>query len=343
MKSPLVLVLFAALQLGVAGECDSVASPLGKAAAALERGSPAEAERLAAPLRDTAPRCSEVLVVLGRARAAQNDPAAAENLFFQAIEAAPKDSRAFHYLAALLFQTGDYRRADNMSEMAVSLQPVIPDALVLKAKILLMKRQEPRARELLDKAIALDPRNSGAHFEMGVLHDRNKRHADAVKSFQSVVALNPRDARAWDYLALHLEPLVEIEKAESAYRAGLAVNEKPWFDAFLDYNYGRFLSKRNRLADAKKHLDRAVELAPQTRAVWYERGKLNARMQDFQQARADAEKALALADPAGIIIDLQLYVLLETIYKRLGEANLARQYADLVRATRIPMKSEARQ
>ncbi len=45
-------------------------------------------------------------------------------------------------------------------------------------------------------------------------------------------------------------------------------------------------------------MDRAVELAPQVRAVWYERAKLNLRMKNYQQARTDAEKAASCADPA---------------------------------------------
>jgi tetratricopeptide (TPR) repeat protein len=123
----------------------------------------------------------------------------------------------------------------------------------------------------------------------------------------------------------------------------LDVNQKgPYFDAFLDYNYGRFLGKRNQLAAGKQHLDRAVELVPQVRAVWYERAKLNLRMKNYQQARSDAEKAARCEDPAHVIIELQIYTLLEQVYGRLGETELAKKYAQLSRETEPPVRGERR-
>lgn len=112
----------------------------------------------------------------------------------------------------------------------------------------------------------------------------------------------------------------------------------PHFDAFLDYNYGRFLMKRNDLAASKKYLDSAVELTPDARAPWHERAKLDLRLKNNQQAREDAEKAANIRDSQGIIIDLQLYVLLEQVYTRLGDTELAEKYAKLSQRTQVPRK-----
>src|SRR4029077_19806118 len=209
--------------------------------------------------------------------------------------------------------------------------------------ILLMKGQSQEGKTLLEKACELDPNDPEAQLQLGEVYDRAKQPEDAVKHFRKAVTLNPRDARAWDYLALNLEPLEQVDAAEQAYRKGLDVNQKgPYFDAFLDYNYGRFLGKRNQLAAGKQHLDRAVELVPQVRAVWYERAKLNLRMKNYQQARSDAEKASSCEDPAHVIIDLQIYTLLEQVYGRLGETELAKRYAQLSRETEPPVRGERR-
>jgi Tfp pilus assembly protein PilF len=195
--------------------------------------------------------------------------------------------------------------------------------------------------ELLEKACRLDPRNEEAQFRLATIYDRFKRFADAVQHLDKVVETDPQNARAWDYLALDLEPLGKVERADLAYRKGLAVNQPgPHFDAFLDYNYWRFLMKRNDLAASKKHLDRAVELTPDVRAPWYERAKLNLRLKNNQQAREDAERAANIRDSQGIIIDLQLYVLLEQIYTRLGDAELAAKYAKLSQRTPVPPRKE---
>jgi tetratricopeptide (TPR) repeat protein len=203
-----------------------------------------------------------------------------------------------------------------------------------------MKGETAQGQALLEKACKIDPANAAAHFQLGALMDRAKRPAEAVAEFERVIALDPRNPRAYDYLALNLEPLGEIDKADQAYQKGLQLNDGPQFDSFLDYNYGRYLMKRNRLSESKKHLDRAVELTPKVRAVRYERGKLNFRLGNYADARNDAEGALSLKDLGGVIIDLQIYNLLQLIYTRLGETELARQYAQLSRTTPVPLRSE---
>ena len=122
---------------------------------------------------------------------------------------------------------------------------------------------------MLENACKVAPNSVDAHFQLGNLLDTMNRHSKAVAQFEKVVALDPRNPRAYDYLALNLEPLGEIERAEETYRKALRVNEGPLFDAFLDYNYGRFLVMQDRLPESKRYLDRALKLAPKTRAVHY--------------------------------------------------------------------------
>jgi len=82
---------------------------------------------------------------------------------------------------------------------------------------------------------------------------------------------------------------------------------------FLHYNYGRFLAKRNRLAESKLHLDRAVELVPDYRDTWYDRAKLNLRMGKLCTGTVGCGGAPAsLTEETSGILNLQVYNLLET-------------------------------
>jgi len=47
--------------------------------------------------------------------------------------------------------------------------------------------------------------------------------------------------------------------------------------------------KSNRLKE-QEHLDGAVELTPNVRAVWYERAKVNLSMKNYEDARVDARE-----------------------------------------------------
>jgi tetratricopeptide (TPR) repeat protein len=306
----------------------------------LSAGNVSGAEQMLHEMERTYPECPEVILANARVAAANGAPAA-EDFFVRYANLVPNEAKAYSYHARFLLERGQYPRADALSALALERQPNDVIALAVRGEILDVKGQTQEGMELLERACRLDPRNARAQFRLATIYDRAKRLADAVQHFEKVVETDPRDARAWDYLALDLEPLGEVERADLAYRKGLAANEPgPHFDAFLDYNYGRFLMKRNDLTASKQHLDRAVELTPDFRAPWYERAKLNLRLKNNQQAREDAERAANIRDSRGIIIDLQLYVLLEQIYTRLGNAELAEKYAKLSQRTPVPLRKE---
>jgi len=293
-------------------------------------------------LSATHPDCSEIVLQQARLAEAEGDPNTAAELFYRYTDHDPTDARGLAYFGRFFLEQRDYMRADALSAAAVGRNPDDPAALTLRGQILSMKGQSSDAQKLLEKAVQLDPENSEALFQLGTIYDKAKSAPNAVKYFRAVVKLNPRDARAWDYLALNLEPLGALDDADQAYRKGLTANTPGrYHDSFLDYNYGRFLAKRNDLAASKQHLDRAAELIPQIRAVWYERARLDMRMQNYEQARADGEKAAACTQTGGII-ELQIYSLLSQVYTRLGDKVLAKKYSDLTRETSPPVRGESR-
>ena len=49
-------------------------------------------------------------------------------------------------------------------------------------------------------------------------------------------------------------------------------------------------------------------------------------------------RAATLRDTRGVILDLQIYALLERIYGRLGNKELANKYVALSRVTPVPIK-----
>jgi tetratricopeptide (TPR) repeat protein len=189
---------------------------------------------------------------------------------------------------------------------------------------------------MFERALVRDPAHAEAHYQLGVSLYRRQLYADAVAHLEKVVLARPHDARAHDYLAQSLEGLGDADRADRAYRAAQEVNDGPLPDAFFDYYYGRFLLKQDRLEESRVHLDRALARHPRERAVHYERAKLGIAAGQYAAARADAERALELPDPAGLVLDLQLHYLLATVYARLGDPERARQHADLARAAPIP-------
>jgi len=321
-----------------AGACAGAEVQLDFLSTNLNRNAFSVAEGRLTLIKAEHPDCPSILLAEARIKAAQG-AAEASDLFSRYLEKVPNDPAGLAYFARFLIDRGQYQKADELSDAAISQDVNNPAALAVRGEILIMKRQSEQGGELLIKSCELDPENAESQFQLGALYDHTKRPGEAVKHFQKVVDLDSGFASAWDYLALNLEPPGEIDRADAAYRRGLEVNhEGQQFDSFLDYNYGRFLAKRNQLAESKRHLDRAVKLVPDFRATWYDRAKLNLRMGNYAQARSDAERAASLIEQTGGILDLQVYTLLEQIYRRLGEKELADKYANLTRQTPPPTR-----
>jgi tetratricopeptide (TPR) repeat protein len=317
------------------GACAGLDQALQSAAQSLEMERWAEAEERLKPLAASRPECGEVVLGLARARAGQSDPAEAERFFERAAALAPADARAHALFAQYWLSRGQVARADYLSARALSLDPDCPEALVAQGRILDARGRVPEAVQALEKAVRLAPASAEAHYQLGTLFSRRLRYVEAARELEQVVTLRPRDARAHDHLAVAFEVLGDAEKADLAYRSGLKANEGTSFDDLLDYNYGRFLLKERRLEESQAHLDRALALRPQDRAVRYERAKLSVARVNYPAAREDAERALALRGQ-GPVLDVQVYYLLATVYRRLGEDELAGKYAELARTTPIP-------
>src|SRR5438874_4570624 len=344
MRAAFLLLPIAVCTTGpaFAGSCTGAEDQLTQASSALTRNVVDAAENILHALNASHPECPEIVLQQARLAQAKGNVNEAAELFYRYTDIDPNDSRGLAYFGRFFLEQHDYMRADALSAAAVDKNPDDPAALALRGQILVMKGQSSEGQTLLQKAIEVDPDDPEAQFQLGTIYDKAQAAPKAVEHFRKAATLNPHDARAWDYLALNLEPTGDLDGADQAYRKGLRVNQAGrYHDAFLDYNYGRFLAKRNDLAASKEHLDRGVQSVPEIRAVWYERARLNLRMHNYQQARTDAEKAAACKQQGGII-DLQIYSLLSQVYARLGETALAKKYMDLTRETPPPVRGEPR-
>ena len=334
---------FAAVVLGLLSAsaraqdpCAGAEPALVAAAHAIEDGQWDEAEGKLRPVASSNPECGRLVAALARVRAGRGDASEADRLFARAAALGPEDARVQALAAGYWLARGQRARADYLASLALALGPDDADALVVHGRILAEKGQPQDARQAFERAVLEDPTHVEARYQLGVSLYRRRVYSDAAAHLEKVVAARPHDARAHDYLAQSLERLGEAERADHAYRAAQEVNDGPLPDPFFDYYYGRFLLKQDRLEEGRTHLDRALARHPRERAVHYERAKLGVASGQYAAARVDAERALELPDPAGLVLDLQLHYLLATVYRHLGDAEQARRHADLARAAPIP-------
>jgi tetratricopeptide (TPR) repeat protein len=333
-----VIVLFA-VSLGTQtlasdGEeepCAGLATSLEAVTAALDEGRWSDAETLLAPLGVSHPGCSGVVVRFALLSAAEGKSSEAEDLFSRALTLAPDDAVAHAEFARFQLSRGLRRQAAYLVGQSLAIDPGCAQALVVRGQILVQRGLYGGARTVLEKALILDPDSFEAHYELGVCCFRINLFEQAAQHFEAASALRPQSTLSLDYLGFSLEMLGEEERAERAYRDAVKANRGPFFDPTLDYNFGRFLLKQGRLEESLTHFDRAVSNFPERRGPRYQRAKVHLAQGDIEKARQNAERALALGKPGDVVSDLQVYFLLASIHSRLGETELAQEYAQRAR------------
>jgi Flp pilus assembly protein TadD len=151
------------------------------------------------------PDCDELVLERARLRAAKGDDAA-DDTFVHYTTLKPRDAKGWAYLARFLFSQGAYQRADVAASLVMDCDPNDPVAMAVQGQLLDMKGHSQEGIKLLEQAVHLSVDDAEAKFQLGSIHDRIKHREQPVQEFTEAVSINPTDARAWDYLALDLEP-----------------------------------------------------------------------------------------------------------------------------------------
>lgn len=97
------------------------------------------------------------------------------------------------------------------------------------------------AEVLARKAVRLDDRNSGAFRVLGIIQLYQRRHAEAVRSAERAVMLNPNDADSHAMLAFILTYAGFPEKSEKLITDGMRLNPHHSYLYFLVLGQSRFM------------------------------------------------------------------------------------------------------
>ncbi|HUD98479.1 MAG TPA: tetratricopeptide repeat protein [Bryobacteraceae bacterium] len=202
-----------------------------------------------------------------------------------------------HYLLAyILFREGNPK--PSLAEYTEGARYRAPNALDLEAigSDYLLLENYPAADEWLTKAVESAPGDASARYYLGRAKYNEKRFADAVRIFTECLALDPRNAKAADYLGRSYEALGKTEEALAAYRRAVGLdagaapgNAEPYLDL------GTLLVENGQPGGALAYLQQAVGIAPGDWRVHRGLGKAYLQLNRLPEARAELRKAVSLA------------------------------------------------
>jgi tetratricopeptide (TPR) repeat protein len=208
----------------------------------------------------------------------------------QQVAARPDDPQAVRLLADALRQTG--RAAEGATLLADALKTGGDDASAYMAlgEFYAQTAQYDAATRVLEDAARKFPSDLDIPFQIGSVYERQKRYADAERKFREVLARDPLQSQALNYLGYMLADRGErLDEAVGYIQRAVAA--EPYNGAYLD-SLGWAYFKQNRLDLAEPNLRRAAEQRIRDSAVQDHLGELLFKLGRYQEAAAAWQRAL---------------------------------------------------
>jgi tetratricopeptide (TPR) repeat protein len=229
-----------------------------------------------------------------------------------------------------LFSAGKFQESFNAVDEALRLDPKLAPALTLKAKLAMAANRYDVARESLERAIEADPSSSYAQFLYGFQFYQRNEIPSAIQALEKARKLNSRDARTLLYLGLARESLGQTSEALELYKEAIRAGERAnHLDSDMLLSYARLLFRMGDFSEARRQIDHALNLAPQSRDPHFESARLLLKTGDAAGAAKQGEIALQLH--AGDVTDRQVHFLLIQAYQANGREQDAERHAAAIR------------
>ena len=294
---------------------NSPAFNLAAAKSFLAHGMPEQATGFLKKADASMPSQQEVLLPLAEACLQSKDSACAQDAL-QRVSGEARESASFHFLEArAAFLAGGKDEA--LAGMAAALQqePRNVRYLVTLAEYCQKYGNQARAVQLLEKAQQLAPGLADIPYGLAVSHFIDDDFDGAIAYLNQALKLRPGSDRALFLLALSRFAQGKFSEAKLLLDRGMRLDaDNPFYPCFR----GMIFLSTQQVAAAMTDFRSAIRIRPSYALPHYQLARAMARLDDFQGARTELERAISL-DP-----DLkEAYYQLFLVYRRLGEREKA--------------------
>ena len=162
------------------------------------------AEQALKRAREISPDESRVLTTTGLLALEQGDDKAAREWFKKAAKAAPRDARVAFLLGVSEERLGLGSKAIASSRRAVQLDPDRADYVTALGLALARGGSSSSAISKFKQVLKDDPGNAAIQMQLAITYFRQKKYRPALKEFEKLCELTPRDPRPYFYRAIIL-------------------------------------------------------------------------------------------------------------------------------------------
>jgi tetratricopeptide (TPR) repeat protein len=228
---------------------------------------------------------------------AEHDYKSAERRLLALIGQHPKPTKLLVVAAGVFFLDHDFLNTAIALKKADAIQPLdSADRLILSLAYIALKRSE-WARPELERLVRLDPASALYLYWLARIDYDDRRYLEAVSLLRRVVALAPRNARAYDNLALALEGTGELDEATRQHEVAVRLNRlqdkpSPW----PALNYATLLVRIGKYREAETLIGESLQYDRALSQAHFRLGFIYDRERRHDEAIAELKLAIAL-DP----------------------------------------------
>ncbi len=202
--------------------------------------------------------------------------------FTRALAVSPTNRQIKARRILVLYDMKDFARAAQFAGDAAKQHPDDPQFPRLQASALYANGDVTSAIGVLETTIVAFPRDSSSRLALVDMYQNVKRFPDAEKVLRQMLATDPTNADALNYLGYMLAN--NNDRLDEAIRlVNQALQKDPGNGAYLD-SLGWAHFKKGNLDEAEKYLTEASVKLPKNAEVLDHVGDLNARRARWQQA-----------------------------------------------------------
>ena len=255
-----------------------------------------------------------------RSLLAEDKVSAAEAVLRQYLKNDPSSAEAHYLLGDVLFR--EQKARESLAEFTAGAKIKHPGASELRivASDYVLLGDFADADKWFSAVTAETPNDPDAWYLLGRTKYNENRFAEAITSFEHVLAIHAKDVQAEDNLGLSQQGLGHAEEAKAAFETAIQWQRDKPADAQPYLNLGTLLIDQGDLPGAIQQLTKAAALAPDNPKIHEELGRALQASGDFERAQSQMEEAIKLAPNAAA-----LHFKLGQIYRHRGLNDRAQQ------------------
>ena len=242
----------------------------------------------------------------------------AEAALSKYLEQHPSSADAHFLLGYVLFREQKARESLAAYTAGAQWQRPSADDLRVVASDYILLNDLTDADKWFTEVTAQKPGDAEAWYLLGRTKYNENRFAEAITSFERVLALRPQDVSAEDNLGLAYEGLGLTQDAKTAFQRAIDWQGAQPKDGQPYLNLGNLLTTQGDLDGGVRALTQAASLAPENAKIREQLGRAYEAKGDLISAQRELEQAVRLAPNASA-----LHFQLGQVYHRRGLAKEA--------------------